>query len=349
MLAAADRALVEALVQRSPSGILVTDPEGKIRIVNESLAQMIPLVPDPIGRLPIQGMPIESLADALDPERDDELEFTHRSGNKDLFIRVVPLSSNAPDAEELKGARLAIVEDITRLRKEEKYRREFVANVSHEMRTPATSIAGYAETLLEEREALDGWVVDMVEVIFRNAKRLTDIFEDLLVLARIEAAEGKLPLEPLPLLPRVNEAIDRMKSLADDKQVQFQSFVTSDLRVQANREALGHVIGNLVSNAVKYSYQGGVVTVRAQARDEGILLEVIDLGIGIEPRHHDRVFERFLRVDKGRARMAGGTGLGLAIVKRMVHAMGGAIDVRSRPEKGSVFRVLLRPATPVLN
>jgi two-component system phosphate regulon sensor histidine kinase PhoR len=235
-----------------------------------------------------------------------------------------------------------MVQDISRLRRAERYLAEFVGNVSHELRTPATAIYGYAETLLEERASLDPLHAEMVEVIHRNARRLTALFDDLLTLSRLDARVGPLPLSTFRLASVVAEAFDKCSTLARDKRIHFESLVPPYLEVLANRDAMGHVVGNLVENAVKYSYEGGVVTVRAQPRDRYVLLEVIDLGIGIDPAHHQRIFERFYRVDKGRARSAGGTGLGLSIVKHLVEAMGAAIDLKSKPGSGSVFRVLLR-------
>jgi two-component system phosphate regulon sensor histidine kinase PhoR len=330
-----DIELARVMLESSPNGILVTDAEGYVRVINRAMGDMLPLVPNAIGRSPIEVVPQPDLADALRSDRSDEVEFTLVSGNRDLYIRVVSMQPE--------GGRLALVQDVTTLRRAEQYRSEFVANVSHELRTPATAIVGYAETLLEDRDTLDPYVVDMVEVIFRNAKRLNLLFEDLLTLSRLDARDGPLPMTSVQLLPIVVEAMDKVRPQAEAKRIHFEVLVSEDMRVHGNRDALGHVVGNLVSNAVKYSFDTGVVTVRAQYRERFVLLEVIDVGMGIGPVHLKRIFERFYRVDKGRARAVGGTGLGLAIVQKLVEAMGAAIEVRSRPGDGSVFRVLLEP------
>ena len=331
----ADSDLARVMLECSPNGVMSTDAEGRVRVVNRALGEMLPLVPNSVGRWPIEVVPNPELAEAMTSGRRDEVEFTLTSGNRDLFIKVVPL---LPE-----GGRLALVQDVTSLRRAEQYRSEFVANVSHELRTPSTAIVGYAETLLEDRETLDPYVVDMVEVIHRNARRLNLLFEDLLTLSRIEARDGPLPMASVQLLPIVNEAMDKMRPQAEAKRIHFEILVPDGMRVYGNRDALGHVIGNLVSNAVKYSFDTGVVTVRAQFRDRWVLLEVIDVGMGIDPSHLKRIFERFYRVDRGRSRAVGGTGLGLSIVQKLVEAMGAAIEVRSRPGDGSVFRVLLEP------
>ena len=336
MPAPVDSSLASILVARSPNGVLVTDGTGCVRMVNPALGQVIPMVPGAVGRNVREVVPVEELVDALEPARTDELELSLRIGNRDLLVRVVPLGAG--------HGRLAILQDVTTLRQAERYRSEFVGNVSHELRTPATAIAGYAETLLDDRENIDPYVGDMVEVIHRNARRLTDLFDDLLTLTRLDAQDGPLPSSDLGLASIIAEAIDKAQAMADAKRIHFEVLVPTGMKINANRDAMGHIVGNLVTNAVKYSHDDGVVTVRAMYRDRWVLLEVIDVGIGIDPAHHARVFERFFRVDKGRARNAGGTGLGLSIVKKLVDQMGCAIEVKSRKGDGSVFRVLLHPA-----
>ena len=329
-----DPLLAEALLERSPNGIIVTGPDGRLAIVNPAVHDMLPLVPDAVGRRPLDAVPVPALAEALDSRRFDEVEFTFESGHRYLLVKVIPLDP-AP-------GRLAILQDVTRLREAEDYRREFVANVSHELRTPATSIAGYAETLLEDRADLDPMVADMIDIIYRNAQRLTHLFDDLLHLARIDAREGPLEMDSVGLDGVVKESVDKQRARAEDKDISFQTFVPDGLCAYTNREALGHILGNLVENAVKYSNDGGLVTIRAGTREKDrVLVEVIDVGLGIDPSNQDRIFERFYRVDRGRSRAAGGTGLGLASVKRLCNAVGASVDVRSRPGKGSVFRVLL--------
>lgn len=325
--------LAALLLDRSPLGILVTGPDGRITAANPALATMVPVVPNPIGRSPIEAIPIRALADALAPDRQDEDELAFTSGVRDLLISVFPAGPE--------GGRVAQVQDVSRIRRAEESRGELIANLSHELRTPATAIAGYAETLLEDRDSLDPMMVEALEAIQRNGRRLMDMFGDLLTLSRIDAAHNPLPLYRMALLPLVSEAVEKHKSLWRSKRIQVDVAVPEALEVVGNREALGHIIGNLVHNAIKYSFEDGVVTVRAAARDRWALVEVIDLGIGIDRAHHERIFDRFYRVDKGRARSVGGTGLGLAIVKKLVDAMGAAIEVRSKPGAGSIFRLLL--------
>lgn len=331
-MADAEKTIAEVLIERSPNGIMVTGANGLIRAVNPAVHSMIPIVPNAVGRHPSRVLSVERLADAMSPSVDEEIEFHFDSGNRTVLVKVVPMD----------GGRLAILQDVTMFAQAESHRREFVANVSHELRTPATSIAGYAETLLDDPESMDEFTLEMVSVIHRNAQRLIALFDDLLHLSRIDAREEPLEVQPMALHSIITEALDKGRSPADEKHITLNNFVDSALVVNSNRDALGHIFGNLVENAIKYSQEGGMVSVRASGRDEGrVLVEVIDVGFGIDPSLHERIFERFYRVDKGRSRAQGGTGLGLAIVKRLCHAVGASVDVKSKLGKGSVFRVLL--------
>ncbi|NOY28041.1 MAG: PAS domain-containing protein [Oligoflexia bacterium] len=337
----AEQDLADVLVEASPNGVIVTDDQGRLVRVNPACSRMLPLVGDPVGRLARDAVLVPEIAALLDPDRDDRPELMIAVGHHELLVRAVSLADRADGGRR---GRLALLEDVTKLRRAEQYRSEFVANVSHELRTPATAIAGYAETLLEDRDQLDPHVARMVEVISRNARRLTDLFDDLLYLSRIDAQEGPLPLSAVVVAPVVTECLDKIAAAAATKDLTLQTFGLDGVRVIANREALGHVVGNLVENAVKYSHHGGVITVGARRRGSGWRIEVIDVGIGIEPSQHDRVFERFYRVDKGRSRAAGGTGLGLAIVARLCDKIGAELSLRSQLGSGSVFRVLLPQA-----
>jgi two-component system, OmpR family, phosphate regulon sensor histidine kinase PhoR len=335
----ADADLLEQLIERSPNGILVTDGSGHLRMVNKTARSILPMLPKPEGRRLAEAIPIPALVDLLSSQPTGAVERSFSHGSRDLFLRTVPLDPSG---------RLFIIEDVTFLRKAERYRREFVANVSHELRTPATSIAGYAEMLLDDKEKLDEETAMMVGVIHRNALRLNSLFEDLLTLSRIDAQSESMPRQSLALLPIVQEAIDKQRSRAEGKGIKFQVMVSDSLDVYASRDAMIHIVGNLVENAVKYNRDDGLVTVRSSFREgEGkVLLEVIDLGLGIAPAHQERIFERFFRVDKARSSAVGGTGLGLAIVKQLVDRMDAKIELRSRVGSGSIFRVWLDPRQP---
>ncbi|MEL6343892.1 MAG: ATP-binding protein [Myxococcota bacterium] len=327
--------LAAIFVERSPNGILVCGPNGRLRVVNPAVREMIPLVPDPIGRLPGEAVPIPEIAAALTRPRSQEQEFELPHGGRDLLVRIVPMGQD--------DGQMVILQDVTRLKQEERYRAEFVGNVSHELRTPTTSIVGYSETLLEERDRLAPDLYAMIETIHRNALRLSALFEDLLSLARLDGTRT-LPTVSISVSSIFREVIDKWSPSASERGISFQTAVPRGLKVSGHYPALVHVVGNLVENAVKYSDDNGLVTLRSWTRGGRVCLEVIDLGIGMEPSQHKRIFERFYRVDKSRSRAAGGTGLGLALVKRLADIMQAEIEVRSAPGKGSVFRVWMPPA-----
>ncbi|MDP6932331.1 MAG: ATP-binding protein [Myxococcota bacterium] len=329
-----DADLAEALLQDTPNGVLVTDPKGHLLLANPAARSLLGITEENIGR-PLS-IPHPELLDALSAERTEDVEFPLPLHDRELLVRAVPFASG--------GGRIALVWDVTRLMRTERSRRDFIANASHELRTPTTAITGYAETLLASPELLGPEVQPMVEAIYRNAQRLTDMFEDLLHLSRLDTREGPQPVAEVTIAPIVREVLDKIQSAADNKNITVQAVVPVELRARTDRDSLCHVVANLVENAIKYSHDGAIVTVRARNRKGRVAVEIIDVGCGIAPEHHRRIFERFYRVDKGRSRAAGGTGLGLAIVKQLCMSMGAGIEVRSRPGRGSVFRVLLDPA-----
>jgi len=330
----ADTNFLEQLVEKSPTGILVTGEDGRLQVVNSSAEDMITMIGNPIGREPKDAIPIPDIVDFFMEKNPSPMEKEIQYGHRDLLVRSVALEPSG---------RLVILEDISLSKRAERSQREFVANVSHELRTPTTSIAGYAETLLSDGDSLDDDTKMMVEIIHRNALRLNALFEDLLTLSKIEADDAPLQETELSLLGIVKECVDKQSVRADERRIQFNIFISDELFVFSNRDAMIHVVGNLVENAVKYSNEGGLVTIRASFREEFVQLEVIDLGIGIAPSHQRRIFERFFRVDKARSRKIGGTGLGLAIVRQLVDRMGATIELRSRVGSGSIFRVYLKP------
>lgn len=235
-----------------------------------------------------------------------------------------------------------VLHDVTELRRLENLRREFVSNVSHELKTPLTTIQAYTETLL------DGAINDpennrkFLERIDEQAERLHKLILDLLSLARIEAAEDAYELLPVPVANTVQVCVDEYLPVAESKGVELQVQPPSEaLVVWADDEGLLTVLNNLVDNAIKYTPSGGRVSIRWHVEGRRTVLEVEDTGIGIPKQHQSRVFERFFRVDKARSRELGGTGLGLAIVKHWVQVFGGTVEVASELGRGSLFTIRL--------
>ena len=236
-----------------------------------------------------------------------------------------------------------VLQDVSEVRRLERIRRDFVANVSHELKTPLTSIRGYVETLLDGAIHDEKHNIRFLQKIENNVGRLNHLVTDLLSLARIESEVGSLSLRPVDLHSVVEEALRRHERAAQLRDQVLQSEpCTGSVRVLADLEALTQVIDNLIDNGLKYTPDAGTVTVRVRRQGLQAFLEVQDTGVGIPGEDQARIFERFYRVDKARSREVGGTGLGLSITKHLAQAMGGGVELESEPGEGSMFRVMLQ-------
>lgn len=235
------------------------------------------------------------------------------------------------------------VDDQSRIKQLESLRRDFVANVSHELKTPLTAIKGFVETVQDDPEMPGPVLSRFHERIARQTDRLATLVSDLLTLSRLDDAAGAAADESVDLVSVLRETIRDLLPIAEKKELELQSNLPdAPVWVQADREALRQAAGNLVDNAVKYTPEQGVVTVTLKLPSEDSLrFEVADTGIGLSPEDQDRIFERFYRVDRARSRELGGTGLGLSIVKNTVLNLGGDVGVKSEIGVGSLFWVTL--------
>jgi two-component system phosphate regulon sensor histidine kinase PhoR len=238
---------------------------------------------------------------------------------------------------------LVVINDVTKLLRLESLRRDFVANVSHELKTPITSIKGYVETLLDEAGELPRHVQDFLIVISKQTNRLQAIVEDLLSLAKIEqeSESDAILLERGNIRDVLQNAIEACSVKAAERNIQLTLHDREQVYASLNGPLLEQAIINLLDNAIKYSKPGGTVLVDSSEAEDQILIVIKDNGIGIEKQNLERLFERFYVVDKGRSRESGGTGLGLAIVKHIAQAHGGKITVKSELNKGSTFTIHL--------
>lgn len=234
------------------------------------------------------------------------------------------------------GAAVLALHDISDVERTEKTRRDFVANVSHELRTPLTSIRGYAETLLESS---DGNTAnrEFLEVIQRNATRMSHLTEDLLTLARVESGEQKLNIVSLPARDLLQTAAMNLRNIARDRGVAITISDQIEAMVSADPDAVQQVFNNLIENALKYGGDGRSIEIGADKIHDAVEFYVRDYGPGIASEHLPRLFERFYRVDKARSRETGGTGLGLAIVKHIILNHGGKVRAESRLGRGATF------------
>jgi len=235
---------------------------------------------------------------------------------------------------------VAVLHDVTTLKRLEQIRKEFVANVSHELKTPLTAIQASVETLL------DGAINDsshnrkFLECIEEDAQRLGNLIEDLLQLSRIESKEVPLKKENVVLAEIVRKSVEHFKKAIQQKNLAVEAGI-NDEKLPADSEQLQRAVDNLVDNAIKYNKQNGRILLRARRDGDWIRLEVEDTGIGIPQEGLPRIFERFYRVDKARSRELGGTGLGLSIVKHIAERHGGRVEVTSRLGQGSCFVLIL--------
>jgi two-component system phosphate regulon sensor histidine kinase PhoR len=282
----------------------------------------------------------EAIEQVLEGAREVTGELRLQVDSQDRIVQLhgAPLRNGHGD---LVGAVL-VLHDVTELQRLETVRRDFVANVSHELKTPITAIRGLIDTIVTDEEMPEETRERFLTRIQRQSERLSLLVTDLLTLARLESAEALLEAAPLDLRDIVRSSAANFRASAEERQVSVRVDVPDEpVRIQGDGDALTLLTNNLVDNALKYTPAGGDVQLRLHAADGLAVLDVRDTGIGIAPEHHDRIFERFYRVDKARSRELGGTGLGLSIVKHVCRGHGGSVVVESAPARGSTFRVSL--------
>jgi two-component system, OmpR family, phosphate regulon sensor histidine kinase PhoR len=339
-----------AILQSMSEGVFALDMQEKIVSVNSVAREWFS-----IERTNLPGLTLQETARNSDLERivrltiesQDEVtveqEFALPEG-RILIARGAPLC----DESRKRVGVVIMLHDISELRKLESVRREFVANVSHELKTPITSIMGYVETLLLDEESLTQNQLKFLRIVSAQSDRLQAIIDDLLVLSRIEN-ESDVAYETVAANAIVGAAISVCQSRAEKKGIRFKTLVADGLTLSVNTRLLEQALINLLDNAIKYSDPESTVTVEVEEKDEAVgeaggkmvFLRVHDEGAGIPEKHLPRLFERFYRIDGARAREAGGSGLGLAIVKHIALAHKGQIEVSSAPGEGSIFTLKL--------
>ncbi|MCF7928439.1 MAG: hypothetical protein K9L68_05665 [Spirochaetales bacterium] len=235
-----------------------------------------------------------------------------------------------------------LLDDVTLQKHLEKVRKDFVANVSHELKTPITLIKGFVETLKEDSESYDEQTNSFFDIIKKHTDRLINIIDDLFKLSSLEeeGAAAEIDFEIHPLHEIVTTSIGTAVAAAEKANIKIEQHLDTSVMVYGNPRLLGQVIGNLVDNAVKYNRPGGKVDIELSEYENEAVIMITDTGIGIPEKFQNRIFERFYRVDKTRSVNVGGTGLGLAIVRHIVQLHGGSVEVESEPGRGSCFRVV---------
>lgn len=343
---AQDRERLLAILSGMVEGVVAFDNDQRVLFANDRAAALLGFPAEQsvgrklweVTRQPAVGEMVARAFAGPGPQRQ-ELDWAGPAV-KSLAVYVSRLPG--PDSP---GA-VMVLHDTTDLRRLERLRQDFVANVSHELKTPLANIKSSVEVLLDGAADDPAARAGFLSEIDGQADRLHALILDLLVLARVESGDAGLEFERVPLEDAIHACLDRHRTRAEAKGQAFGGVALgacpAGLAVWADEEALAQILDNLVDNAIKYTPRGGRVTVRWQAASAAeVAVEVEDTGVGIPERDQPRVFERFYRVDKARSREVGGTGLGLAIVKHLAQAMKGAVRVASAVGKGSTFRVTL--------
>ena len=335
----------EAILSSMAEGVLAVDGKGHIVSINKAAAIFLSIDPaqaqqrnveEVIRNVEIQ----QFIQKTLDSRQATEMDIFLPTEDGHFFRF---LGASLADCGGSRCGAVIVLNDMTRIRRLEKVRRDFVANVSHELKTPVTSIKGFVETLLDGAVNEPGQARHFLEIIARHADRLNAIIEDLLNLSRLEDDDKKrkISFEKTLLKPVLTVAVGLSKIKAEEKQIKIDLNCDENIKSTINAALLEQAIANLLDNAVKYSEQGGEVKINVRQEDKEIAVSLQDNGCGIEKKYLSRIFERFYVVDKARSRKLGGTGLGLAIVKHIAQVHSGYVTVDSSPGKGSTFTIHL--------
>lgn len=332
-----EREFIRAILGSMFEGVLVISPEGKVLFANPVFTGIFGAAGEKNqGRRyweifrheKLHGLLEKALTDRQGVQGGIELYFPEE---RHFQVQVSPIRAG----ENFLGVVL-ILHDVSSMKRMERMRTEFVANVSHELKTPLASIIGAAETLrggaLEDVEHRDGFL----EMIERHSADLQKLIEDLLDLARLESGSRRLEKEPAEVAPLFEDLKRTFGARAASKKIDL-TFQSDAGTVRCSRESVRRALSNLIENAIKYTDAGGRVRVEARTEGEEAVFKVEDSGAGIPLEDQARIFERFYRSEKSRTRDAGGSGLGLSIVKHIAETHGGRVDVQSEPSKGSTF------------
>ncbi len=327
-----EREETETLIEAMADGVLATDAAGNIVTVNTAGRRLIgyrgPGQPPPLAEL-FHDKRARDLVRAVLAGQETEPSELALEGHI-LLVTGRPLPN---------GGALLVFRDVTALRRLEAVRRDFVANVSHELKTPLTSIAGYAETLATE-VGENAQARGFAATIVSNTRRMQRLVDDLLDLSRIESGGWEPTRRLVDVAALARDAWAPLAGRATDRQVHFAlEIAPAAATLAVDADALRQIFTNLLDNALRYTPVGGAITVEAQETPDGVMVAVKDTGSGIAPEHLPRIFERFYRVDPSRSRAEGGTGLGLAIVKHLVEAHGGRVEAVSTMGRGTTIQL----------
>ncbi|COD98709.1 two-component system histidine kinase PnpS [Staphylococcus warneri] len=332
---------LKTTLENIPSSVLMIDKHGEIVVANSAYYEVfspdqsvenksyIGFINDKIEKLIMESFRTEKV---IYEQIEVDINNVH---TKYFDVSCVPILSKSK--KKLQGM-VVVLHDITNLKKLENLRREFVANVSHELKTPITSIKGFAETLIEGAKNDEDSLNMFLNIILKESNRIESLVMDLLDLSHIEQ-QNEITTSYMNLSELAYTTIDNLQNQAQNKNITIESNIEQDVIFKANENKIAQVITNLLSNAINYSTNDNKVIVSVYREGKKVNLEIQDFGIGISAEEQKHIFERFYRVDKARSRDSGGTGLGLSITKHIVEAHNGRISVVSRLNEGSTFKV----------
>lgn len=329
---------LETVLTNTVNGIVLIGREKDILFINPAARRLLgEEAAGAIGKYHVEATRSYAMSESIDEvfkaRKPIKKEYVlHNIGEKTIQTNIVPIF----DDREFEGI-LVVLNDISEIKRLERIRKDFVANVSHELKTPIAAISGFAETLMVENPENET-VMDFSRIIYDEANRLARLVNSLLDLSRIESDDADLNLKNIDIRECIYYVAAKIDKRLKEKRLKLiTEFPDSKVIVKADMDRLTQVIINLLDNAINYSPDGTDIIVRIEALSQDIKIEVSDQGPGLPPDETARVFERFYRVDKSRNRKEGGTGLGLSIVKHIVEAHGGTVFVSSTPGIGSTF------------
>ncbi len=329
---------IQAILASMSEGVVATDITGRISLINPAAAELFHLKPgEGVGEFPYKVFPQSELGEIFHQTYVKgypvEKEIIWHNPERVLNLHLALIRDEV--TEELRGV-VAVIGDITKIRQLESIRKDFVANVSHELKTPLTSIKGFIETLLDGALEDKETETKFLTIINQETDRLNNLIADLLDISKLESGQTDLRKRLFHIDHLINEIILTVEGRLKDKQLNLTKDIQAAV-VDGDENLFREVIINLLDNAIKYTPEGGEISIGTSQNPERFEFFIQDTGIGIPEESLPRLFERFYRVDKGRSREMGGTGLGLSIVKHIIERHGGKVTVESQLAKGSRF------------
>ena len=337
---------VDSIINSMVSGIIAVDSDYRIMLINSIACKTFGIenLQDVIGTKIIELVRNNQINVFLKETIVKNVPLTNEiivGSPEERVLRIDTNPINSKDAKSPNSGGIIFIQDITNIKKLEQIRTEFVSNVTHELKTPLTSIRGFIETLrggaIDDREVAEKFL----EIIDIEAERLYMLINDILQLSEIETKHKDSNMGTYNLKSIVEETLSILEGAADKKGIILTCEIDESVNIMANRDRIKQMLINLIDNGIKYNSENGSVSIRAERLGGKIFISIKDSGIGIAREHLSRIFERFYRVDKGRSRNMGGTGLGLSIVKHIVNLYNGDIKVNSEPGKGTEFIINL--------